>query len=302
MRTEFAAWAETYAKDHSDFVFLSGDLGFMALESLRSYLGDRFINTGVSEQNMLSLAAGMAREGMSPLCYSIAPFAVFRPAEQTRIDVCLHRLNVKIVGNGGGYGYGIMGATHHALEDIAYLSSLQNMRCFIPAFREDVADVCKAMMEYSGPSYLRLNSGNKTDAFPAQPYRPIRQWAQGTQLTVIACGPILLNAQRALEAAKISADLFSISELPCLKLSELLRSSILQSKRVVFVEEHVARGGLAENISLLILQEGLSCHVRHHCALGYPDNLYGSQNFHQKISGLDSESLGASFRRFSEEP
>src|SRR5690242_17673469 len=102
---------------------LTGDLGYQALEGVREKLKDRFINAGVSEQNMVSVAAALASEGLEPLCYSIAPFAVFRPAEQIRLDVCLHGLGVKIVGNGGGYGYGIMGSTHHAIEDVAVLSS-----------------------------------------------------------------------------------------------------------------------------------------------------------------------------------
>src|SRR5512132_1728928 len=102
-----------------DFVFVSGDLGYMALEKVIETYGERFINVGVSEQNMISVAAGLAYEGFIPWVYSIAPFAILRPYEQIRNDVCLHNLPVKIVGNGGGYGYGIMGATHHTLEDIA---------------------------------------------------------------------------------------------------------------------------------------------------------------------------------------
>src|SRR5204862_8024045 len=120
------------------FVFLTGDLGFAALENVVSALKDRFINMGVCEQNMVSVAAGLAQQGLTPLCYSIAPFAVFRPYEQIRLDVALHNLNVKIVGNGGGFGYGIMGASHHALEDTAVLSVLQNCICSIPFCTSDV--------------------------------------------------------------------------------------------------------------------------------------------------------------------
>ena len=100
-----------------DFVFLTGDLGYSAIEPLRDAMGSRFVNAGVAEQNMISVAAGLARSGLKPWVYSIAPFAYARPFEQIRNDVCLHDLPVTIVGNGGGYGYGVMGATHHALED-----------------------------------------------------------------------------------------------------------------------------------------------------------------------------------------
>src|SRR5258707_9123512 len=124
MRKEFSSWIENFGRNESRFIFLTGDLAFAALENVQAALEERFVNMGVCEQNMVSVAAGLAHQRLIPLCYSIAPFAVFRPYEQIRLDVALHRMPVKIVGNGGGYGYGIMGATHHALEDLAVLSCL----------------------------------------------------------------------------------------------------------------------------------------------------------------------------------
>src|SRR5438270_636079 len=127
-------------------VFLTGDLGFRALEPLRQRMGSRFINAGVAEQNMVSVAAGLARAGLLPWTYSIAPFIYARPYEQIRNDVCLHDLPVRLVGNGGGYGYGVMGATHHALEDYGSLMGLQNLHAFIPAFARDVPDIVRRLM------------------------------------------------------------------------------------------------------------------------------------------------------------
>src|ERR1043166_5741706 len=111
MRAEFAhAMIALYAR-RSDLVFVTADLGFMALERVAEAFGDRFVNAGVAEQNAVSLAAGLAREGHLPWVYSAAAFTVLRPYEQIRNDVCLHLLPVKLVGNAGGYGFGIMGAT-----------------------------------------------------------------------------------------------------------------------------------------------------------------------------------------------
>ena len=104
-----------------DMVFLTGDLGFAALEPLRDAMGPRFINCGVAEQNMVSVAAALASEGLEVWVYSIAPFCYARPFEQIRNDICLHRLPVRLLGNGGGFGYGVMGATHHAVEDCGVL-------------------------------------------------------------------------------------------------------------------------------------------------------------------------------------
>jgi transketolase len=92
------------AKQKHSMVFLTGDLGFMALEPLREAMGKRFINAGVAEQNMISVAAAMGREGMEAWAYSIAPFCYARPFEQIRNDVAFHGLPVKLIGNGGGYG------------------------------------------------------------------------------------------------------------------------------------------------------------------------------------------------------
>src|SRR3954466_2118465 len=137
-------------------VFLTGDLGFKALEPLRDAIGKRFINAGVAEQNMVSVAAGLARAGMRPWAYSIAPFMYARPFEQIRNDVCLHKLPVVLVGNGGGYGYGVMGATHHALEDYGSLLCLPHLRAYIPAFDGVLSTLVDRLFSVPSPAYLRL--------------------------------------------------------------------------------------------------------------------------------------------------
>lgn len=98
--------------DSPNMAFLTGDLGFMALEPLHEKMGEHFINAGVAEQNMISVAAAMARQGWDTWVYSIAPFCYARPFEQIRNDIAFHKLPVRLIGNGGGYGYGVMGPTH----------------------------------------------------------------------------------------------------------------------------------------------------------------------------------------------
>src|SRR6188474_1252342 len=102
MRAEFAHAMVALFEKRKDLVFITGDLGYLALEEVQRALGERFINAGVAEQNAVSLAAGLAREGHLPWVYSAAVFTVLRPYEQIRNDVCLHKLPVKLVGNGGG--------------------------------------------------------------------------------------------------------------------------------------------------------------------------------------------------------
>lgn len=296
MRKEFAAWLEALGARDERVVVLTGDLGFQALEGVRERLGLRFVNAGVSEQNMVSMGAALASEGLRPFCYSIAPFAVFRPAEQIRLDVCVHNLDVKIVGNGGGYGYGIMGSTHHALEDIAVLSSFQHMHCYLPVTGADVAVCGDAMMAKVGPGYLRLNIGQLPPGHELKgPFAPVRKIevagaTEAPKLTVIALGPITLNALGPASASG-RAEVFAVSQVPVPELSPALLASVAATRNVLIIEEHVERGGLAEHLSLAFLKNGLGPRLHTRAALGYPSGTYGSQKFHQQESALDSASL-----------
>ena len=139
----------TKCSDNPKLVFLTGDLGYQALEPLQQTLGERFINAGVAEQNMVSVAAGLAKIGLQPWVYSISPFVYARPFEQIRNDVCLHDFPVRLVGNGGGYAYGVMGATHHALEDYGAMLCLMNMRVFVPAFAADVLEIINQLHSFN---------------------------------------------------------------------------------------------------------------------------------------------------------
>ena len=293
MRTEFAASMESLAREDSRIIFLTGDLGFMALEGLRNVMGDRFINAGVSEQNMIALAAGLAKEGLRPVCYSIAPFIVFRAAEHSRLDLGLHNMNVKLVGNGGGYGYGIMGATHHAIEDLAMLSAFQNFRCFIPYGDKDVELTVREMMNHHGPSYLRLGLGKIPGELVTDTFSPVRKINAGSRVTILGLGPVVLNAWHALEVSGLqdSADLFVASEMPLASLTDEFISSVIGTKKLLVLEEHVSRGGLGENTALMLLKNQVSCRLIHRYAVGYPGGLYGSQDYHQRQSGLDSGSI-----------
>ncbi|HEX4447771.1 MAG TPA: hypothetical protein VH044_13575, partial [Polyangiaceae bacterium] len=139
MRVPFVRAVSDVLAGDPKSMFITGDLGYGALEELSAKLGKRFLNAGVAEQNMVGVAAGAALTGLRPWVYSIAPFATYRCVEQIRNDVCLHDLPVRIAGNGGGFTYGIMGSTHHALEDLAVLKSLPNMQLFFPCANDHVA-------------------------------------------------------------------------------------------------------------------------------------------------------------------
>jgi len=275
-------------------VFLTGDLGYKALEPLREALGRRFINAGVAEQNMVGLAAGLAREGWRPWVYSIAPFVYARPFEQIRNDVCLHNLGVKFVGNGGGYGYGVMGSTHHALEDYGTLLALQNMRVMIPTFGADVPAVVAKLRDFPHPAYLRLGASEEPAGLNVPLYAPWRRLVQGETATVLAVGPLagpLWAAANALTPDQ-RPSLWILSELPIEQFPDAFLADVSRTQHLIVVEEHVAQGGVAQMLAARMLAAGVAPRrFQQFNALGYASGLYGSQKFHRKECALDAESI-----------
>jgi transketolase len=298
MRDEFARSMVALFQSRGDLVFITGDVGYLAVEEIARTFGERFINAGIAEQNMVSVAAGLAHEGHLPWVYSIAPFVAFRPYEQIRTDVCLHKLPVKLVGNGGGYGYGIMGATHHALEDVGAMRALPNMRVYVPVTVADVGQVIRLMAQDPLPNYLRLNTATRIPGeVPA--FAPWRRLKRGRAAVVIGLGPVLGNLYRMGDPDLLDQlEIWSVGTFPLEALPTDLTASIDEKQRVVTIEEHYLAGGLGEAVSHQLLSGGVplrsftSLHAK-----GYPSGTYGSQHWHQQESGLAEQPLRAELER-----
>lgn len=294
MRTAFCA-ALVAASAARPMLFFTGDLGFMALEPLQRALGRRFVNAGIAEQNMVSVAAGAASLGEQCWAYSIAPFIYGRPFEQIRNDVCLHGFDVKLVGNGGGYGYGVMGATHHAIEDYGVLCALQNMRVHVPAFAADVAPVVARMAATPGPAYLRLGRCEKPAGWALPDYAPWRRLLPGRAGAMVVVGPGaggLLAQMEALDEADRPA-LWVATELPfhIAAVPDALLDRI-EGGTLSVVEEHVAQGGAGQMLAHLLMQHGVQPRrFLHFHAHGYGSGRYGSQSFHRAENGIDPASV-----------
>jgi transketolase len=278
----------------SDFAFLTGDVGFMALEPLRDIAGDRFINAGIAEQNMVSVAAGLASAGLKPWVYSIAPFLYARAFEQIRNDVCLHDLPVFLVGNGGGYAYGVMGPTHHAIEDYGALLGLPNVTVYIPAFNDDVPEAVSRLMAISRPAYLRLGRDEKPKDFALPHYAPWRRILSGRRATVVTLGPLvggILTASLSLPESE-RPSLWVVSELPMVEIPSEFIDDFRRSGHLVVVEEHVAQGSAGASLAQALLRaQTVPRRFTHRFARGYPSGTYGSQSYHRKESGLDAASI-----------
>ncbi len=296
MRSEFAKKIQILAQKDKKIIFLTGDLGFNAFENLRDAIGNRFINAGVAEQNMVDVAAGMSSTGLNVWTYSIAPFLVLKTVEQIRNDICHRNLSVKLVGNGGGFGYGIMGSTHHILEDISILAPLPNIKLFIPAYSTDVAPIVEKMNAYKGPSYLRLG----LSTIKSSHYSPFRNVLKGKKITVVVLGPLLHNVLKAVENLGRDVDVWSVTEIP-FKTPQAFYTSLEKTKKLLIIEEHSLHGGFGQMVNDELMKKSTKIKIVHLFSRGYVSKLYGSQAFHLKDTGLNSGNIEKNIKKMINE-
>jgi transketolase len=298
MRNEFAAAIISLKDKNPDLVFLTGDLGYLSLEKVQERFGEHFINAGVAEQNMVTVAAGLAHEGYVPFAYSISPFVTLRPYEQIRTDVCLHDLPVKLVGNGGGYGYGIMGATHHNIEDIGVMRILPNMRVYVPFTGSDVGEALEQMVVDPHPNYLRLNLAAKV-AYPLAPFAQWRKVKDGDKAVVIGTGPVLENILNLPAEIVKGLEIWVLSIFPVTEIPDALVAKINSTKKLITIEEHQGQCGMHESLASLLLNKlNTSISFKPLYAKGYPSGRYGDQKWHQAENGIGGEPLLADVKDF----
>ncbi len=199
MRTAFIQALNELAGKDPRVCLVVGDLGFSVIEEFAQKHPDQFVNAGVSEQNMIGLAAGMALSGKIVFTYSIGNFATLRCLEQIRNDVCYHRANVKVVSVGGGLAYGNLGVTHHASEDVAILRALPNMVVVAPGDPVEARLATRAVVALDGPCYLRLGKAGEPVVHEKEPNFELGRaitLRDGTDVTLIASGGMLATADK----------------------------------------------------------------------------------------------------------
>ena len=192
------------ARDDPRVVFMTGDLGFSVVEPLREQLGARFINAGVAEANMATMAGAMALSGLRVYLYSIAPFVTLRCLEQIRNDICYQGGDVRILGIGAGLSYGTLGPSHHALEDATVMAALPGMMVLAPAGPAELDGIFAAVADRHEPVYLRIGRETGPALAPPSLTPAAGAWTvrDGSAATVLASGAVL---QLALDAAAVLA-------------------------------------------------------------------------------------------------
>lgn len=249
MRNAFIDELVALASRHPQIALVVGDLGYSVVEAFADRFPERFINAGVAEQNMTSLAAGMASEGYHVFTYSIANFPTFRCAEQIRNDVDYHRLPVTVVSVGGGLAYGALGYSHHAVQDYALMRSFPNLLLATPGDPMEVRACLRYLVEHPQPSYLRLGKAGEPSYHPSVPEVEPGRWLPVAG-DLQAGGPVLLSTGATLDLAMHwrrdeRYTRHAVASLPLWGMASkpLQADQVRAASEVVTLEDHLADGG-----------------------------------------------------------
>lgn len=295
MRIAFVRTLLELARKDKRIILVTGDLGFSVFEEFIKEVPKQYLNAGVAEQNMTGVAAGLALEGKIPFVYSIVPFATMRNFEQIKNDICYQNLNVKIVGVGGGFSYGIYGHTHYGLEDIGILRTLPGITILVPGDPREAEEATKAALKIKGPVYIRLGRAGEPivhrDDFKFEVGKGIIV-QQGNDIALIACGTMLPIA---MQVSDILKEKFSISvvSMPSIKpLDEKLVLDLGKSMEGVFtLEEHSKIGGLGSAVSEALAEGRLNPIFKRFGSLDRFNKITGSQIFMREQNGLSAEEI-----------
>jgi transketolase len=273
------------AKVDERIFFIGSDLGVGTLNQFKQEMPERFFMEGVSEANVIGMAAGLALEGKIVYVNTIATFLTRRCFEQLVLDVCLHHVNVRLIANGGGLVYAPLGPTHLAIEDIAILRAVPHMTIVAPADADEMRRFMPLTVDYPGPIYIRLGKGfdpivtNDDLPFEIGKAIPMRH---GRDALIITTGITLkrsLDAAASLSAEGIEATVLHMPTVKPLD-SEAILSLAGQVPVVVVIEEHTVIGGLGSAVAELIAEANFNPAKRFK-RIGLPDvfpDQYGSQN------------------------
>lgn len=297
MRNAFADEIVKIAEADERFVLLSGDIGNRLFDKYRERFPNRFFNCGVAEANMVSLAAGMAMNGLKPFAYTITPFVTTRTMEQIRVDVCYHNVPVTIVGVGAGLSYSNNGATHHSMEDIAMLRSIPHMSVVCPGDAWEVRGALNAAMKHNGPLYLRIGKKGEPEVHKSVPKFEIGKAipiSAGKDLSLLVTGNLLPVAVEVIEKLKASGKSVRLDHMHTVKpLDETLLAEVFATyPLVVTLEEHGRIGGFGSAVA-----EWLSDREPQRARLmriGSADDFLheaGEQEHARKCFGLDADSV-----------
>lgn len=286
------------ARQDERVVYIGSDPGAGTLEAMRKEFPDRFFIEGIAEANVIGMAAGLAMEGYIPYVNTIATFLTRRCYEQVAVDLCLHGLPVRLIGNGGGLVYAPLGPTHTAIEDMAIMRALPGMTVMAVADADEMRRMMARTLDWPGPIYIRLGKGGdpvisqEENSFALGQAIPMRD---GGDVLIVATG---VMTARALKAAELlDAAVLHMPTVKPLDAAALFRAA--EGRRlVVTVEEHVRTGGLGSAV-LEAFADRPGMPMPRLLRLALPDAFvhnYGSQDGLLSRFGLQPEGIATAVR------
>ena len=297
MRDAFLKSLNHLAQNDKDLILLTADLGFGVFEQFEIDFPNQFFNVGVAEQNMTGLAVGLSLEGKKVVTYSIGNFPILRCLEQIRNDACYHESNLMIVGSGGGFSYGSLGMSHHTTEDIAILRALPSMTVVAPSTAWEAEQATEHLVKKGGVSYLRIDKtaakehNNKDRIFQLG---KARKHAEGTDITLIATGGILYDAQEAannLLTLGIKARVLGIHTIKPIDSNEII-SAAKETGGIITIEEHNKDGGLGSAVAEVCMDNYIF--PRKFLRIGLENtysSIVGSQQYLKSRYKMDSKAI-----------
>ncbi len=299
MRTAFSHSLTQAAQADPRLLLLTGDHGYALFDEFRRTCPEQFINCGVAEQNMVGLAAGLAKGGFRPVVYGLSAFVPMRVLEQIKLDVCYERLPVMFIGDGAGVVYGQLGASHQSTEDVAALRALPDMAILSPADAHEMTACMELALTVERPVYLRMG---KADLGAVHAAPPAVEWGQlcrlregNGPLAWIATGSMVHTA---LEVARNWPD-SAVWSAPVLKplAADGVADVCARHSAVIVLEEHSIYGGLGSAVAEIAAAQAPSWI----CRIGVPDRFSdhcGSHAYLMQEHGLDAASVRSRVERF----
>lgn len=295
MRTAYLDTLYELAQKDKRVYALISDNGAIVYDRYRRDLPEQYLNLGISEANMIGMAAGMASCGKIPFAYTIGAFLAYRAFEFIRNDVCLQKQNVKIVGTGAGQVYSALGPTHHSTEDLGGLRALPNLTILCPASPLEVKKATRAAYEYEGPVYLRLGTNKEPEMYENDYEFQIGKAVtlkEGNDITLIGTGSILkdvLDAAEQLQSEGICARVINMHTIKPIDREAVIRAAD-ETGKIVTVEDHNIIGGLGGAVAEVIAEYGISIKFRR-LGLESFSSGYGTYDEVKCINGIGKESI-----------
>jgi transketolase len=302
MRNRIIDLIEAEAAHDPRVTFLTGDLGFSVVEPLETALGERFINMGVAEANMISVAGSLAATGLKPLCYSITPFITSRCFEQIRNDIVYQQRAVRLIGVGSGFSYGTLGPSHHGMEDAAIMASLPELVVVNPANAAELDRVYAITHDAERPTYFRIARESGV-AFTVPIFsldRGAYMLREGADVTLVASGVTVTESLRAAEmlaSEGVGAGVISVPVLSPFPRETLAR--LLGDASVVSVFEGYRGNPLSVGVMETLLGAGAREAYRDmHAPQSFP-HVVGGTDFLRRNAGLDAASIAGVARELA---